>query len=78
VGCAPLPVAPRDAPEWAGITHWADELAPCIDQATRMLGVVSYPYLPTDVDRALHRAAVDIGRGQTVNKVPVGVYFGTP
>ena len=23
-----------DAPEWAGITDWADELAPCIDQAT--------------------------------------------
>ena len=38
-----------DAPGWAGITDWADELAPCIDQATRMLGVVRYPYMPTDV-----------------------------
>lgn len=27
-----------DAPEWAGITDWADELAPCIDQARRMFG----------------------------------------
>jgi choline dehydrogenase-like flavoprotein len=27
-----------NAPEGAGITDWADELAPCIDQATRMLG----------------------------------------
>ena len=34
-----------DAREWAGITDWADELAPCIDQATRMLGVVRYPGL---------------------------------
>ena len=27
-----------DAPEWASITDWADELAPRLDQATRMLG----------------------------------------
>ena len=27
-----------DAPEWAGITDWADELAPYFDQAKRMLG----------------------------------------
>ena len=32
-----------DAPEWAGITDWAGELAPYIDQATRMLGVVRVP-----------------------------------
>jgi cholesterol oxidase len=67
-----------DAPEWAGITDWADELAPHIDQATRMLGVVRYPYLPTDVDRAIQQVALEIGRGETVNKAPVGVYFGTP
>ncbi len=38
-----LYVPPRkffDAPEWAGITGWAGELAPYIDQASRMLGVV--------------------------------------
>jgi cholesterol oxidase len=67
-----------DASEWAGITDWADELAPCLDQATRMLGVVRYPYMPTDADRALHQAAIEIGRGETFNKAPVGVYFGTP
>ncbi len=39
-----------DAREWASITDWADELAPHYDQATRMLGAVRYPYLPTDVD----------------------------
>jgi cholesterol oxidase len=67
-----------DAPGWAGITDWADELAPCIDQARRMLGVVRYPYMPTDVDRALQQVATEMGRGDTFNKAPVGVYFGSP
>jgi cholesterol oxidase len=67
-----------DAREWAGITDWADELAPHVDQATRMLGVVRYPYMPTDVDRVLHEVAIEMGRGETFNKAPVGVYFGTP
>ncbi len=58
-----------DAPEWAGITDWADELAPYFDQATRMLGVVRYPYMPTDVDRDhpagrdRHRARGDLQQG---------------
>ena len=67
-----------DAAEWASITDWADELAPCIDQARRMLGVVRYPYMPTDVDRYIQQVAVEIGRGETFNKAPVGVYFGSP
>jgi cholesterol oxidase len=67
-----------DAPGWAGITDWADELAPCIDQATRMLGVVRYPYMPTDVDRYMHQVAIEMGRGESFNKAPVGVYFGSP
>jgi cholesterol oxidase len=67
-----------DAPEWAAITDWADELAPYIDQATRMLGVVRYPYMPTDVDRVLQQVATEMGRGETFNKAPVGVYFGSP
>ena len=76
-----LYVPPRkffDAPEWAGITDWADELAPYIDQASRMLGVVRYPYLPTDVDRYMKDVAIEMGRGETFNKTPVGVYFGRP
>jgi cholesterol oxidase len=67
-----------DAPEWADITDWADELAPHLDQATRMLGVVRYPYMPTDVDRVLQQVAIEMGRGETFNKAPVGVYFGSP
>jgi cholesterol oxidase len=67
-----------DAPGWAGITDWADELAPCYDQARRMLGVVRYPYMPTDVDRTMQQVAIEMGRGETFNKAPVGVYFGRP
>jgi cholesterol oxidase len=67
-----------DAPEWAHITDWADELAPFIDQARRMLGVVRYPYMPTDVDRYMHEVAIEMGVGHTFNKAPVGVYFGSP
>ena len=67
-----------DAPGWAGITDWADELAPCIDQARRMLGVVRYPYMPTDVDRYMRQVAIEMGRGESFNNAPVGVYFGSP
>jgi cholesterol oxidase len=67
-----------DAPEWSGITDWGDELAPHLDQASRMLGVVRYPYMPTDVDRVLQQVATENGRGETFNKAPVGVYFGSP
>jgi cholesterol oxidase len=76
-----LYVPPRkffDAPEWACITDWAGELAPYLDQASRMLGVVRYPYLPTDADRYIRQVAVEMGRGDTFNKAPVGVYFGRP
>lgn len=67
-----------DAPEWAGITDWASELAPCIDQASRMLGVMRVPYMPTDVDRHMRQVAIDMGHGDTFNRAPVGVYFGSP
>jgi hypothetical protein len=42
-----------------------------------MLGVVRYPYMPTDVDRYIQQVAIEMGRGQTFNKAPVGVYFGS-
>lgn len=67
-----------NAPAWSYITDWADELAPFIDQARRMFGVVRYPYLPTDVDRYMQQVALDMDVGQTFNKAPVGVYFGSP
>jgi len=67
-----------DAPEWAGITDWADEVAPYVDQASRMLGVVRVPYMDTGVDRLMREVARDMGKGDSYNRAPVGVYFGTP
>jgi cholesterol oxidase len=67
-----------EASEWAGITDWAGELAPCIDQAMRMLGVVRVPYMDTQVDRLMRDVAEEMGKGHSFNKAPVGVYFGTP
>jgi cholesterol oxidase len=66
------------APEWAGITDWGEELAPCIDQASRMLGVERVPYMDTDVDRLMRDVATDMGVGDSYNRAPVGVYFGEP
>jgi cholesterol oxidase len=42
-----------------------------------MLGAVRYPYMPTDVDRVMRQVAIEMGRGETFNKAPVGVYFGS-
>jgi len=78
---ATLYVPPKrffEAPEWAGTTDWAAELAPFIDQATRMLGVVRVPYLDTAADRLMREVATDMGVGHTFNKAPVGIYFGEP
>ena len=60
-----------DAPGWAGITDWADELAPCYDQARRMLGVVRYlTCQPTSI--GICDRSSTWGEGN-VNKAPVGV-----
>lgn len=67
-----------EAPEWGDITDWADELAPFIDQAQRMLGVQRLPYLPNDIDRLMLKAAATLGRGASFNQAPAGVYFGQP
>ena len=68
-----------DAPEWAGITDWADELAPHFDQATpdarrRPLPVHAHRRRPGPCSRSRSRWAA----GETFNKAPVGVYFGSP
>jgi cholesterol oxidase len=64
-----------DDPQWAGITDWADELAPHYDQAERMLGVVRYGRT-TRADVAIRRVADRMGVGETFHPTPVGVYFG--
>jgi cholesterol oxidase len=67
-----------EAREWAGITDWADEFAPFIDQARRMLGVVRVPYMDTTADRLMREVATEMGVGHTYNRAPVGIYFGDP
>ncbi|MGK5678435.1 GMC oxidoreductase [Actinoplanes sp. URMC 104] len=64
-------------PRWAGITDWADELAPFYDQASRMLGVTEQPTMtPSDV--VIRRVADEMGAGATFRRTPVGVFFGKP
>ncbi|WP_436527216.1 FAD-dependent oxidoreductase [Actinoplanes sp. HUAS TT8] len=64
-------------PHWAGITDWADELAPHYDQASRMLGVTEQPTMtPSDV--VIKQVADDMGVGHTFRRTPVGVFFGEP
>ena len=61
--------------QWAGITDWADELAPYYDQAARMLGVVKYEG-ETPSDLVMKSVAEDMGVGHTYTTTPVGVFFG--
>jgi cholesterol oxidase len=67
-----------EAKEWSSITDWADEMAPYIDQANRMLGVVRVPYMDTHTDRLMREVATDMGHRESYNRAPVGVYFGSP
>ncbi|WP_036555523.1 GMC oxidoreductase [Nocardioides insulae] len=67
-----------EAPEWSHITDWSEELAPAVDQASRMLGVERVPYMLTDFDRNMKAVAEDMGVGHSFNRAPVGVYFGSP
>lgn len=66
-----------DDPQWAGITDWQTELAPHYATAQRMLGVVENP-CDGPVERLMHDTAVELGRGETFRRTPVGVFFGEP
>jgi cholesterol oxidase len=62
-------------PQWAHITDWRSELAPCYAQARKMLGVVTNPsQTPADVE--LKRLAGQFGTGDSFELTPVGVFFG--
>jgi cholesterol oxidase len=64
-------------PQWSTITDWAAELDTHYDQASRMLGVASYPRL-TPADVALRAVAERMGVGSSFQLTPVGVFLGTP
>lgn len=72
----PLP-AFFDDPHWGAITDWAAELDPYYDQASRMLGVTTYPGV-TAADEVMRRVAGEMGAADTFVHTPVGVYFGEP
>jgi len=62
-------------PQWSDITDWKRELEPWYEQARRMLGVETNPYLsPSDV--AMQGAAAKMGVGDTFKMAPLGIYFG--
>ncbi len=69
------PPAFFDDPHWAGITDWADELAPYYDQARRMLGVTAYPRMSPS-DHVMKAVADDLGVGESFHATDVGVLFG--
>ncbi len=69
------PQAFFDDPHWAGITDWADELAPYYDQAQRMLGVTSYPSMSPS-DHVMKSVADSLGVGGSFGPTDVGVLFG--
>jgi cholesterol oxidase len=62
-------------PSWAHIADWKSELAPYYDQAKRMLGVVTNPFV-TPADKAMQQVAEEMGVGESYHQAPVGVFFG--
>ncbi|NYG55503.1 FAD-dependent oxidoreductase [Nocardioides perillae] len=64
-----------DDPHWAHVTDWADELAPCYDQARRMLGVTTYTRT-TPADRVVRAVAEELGVEDTFGPTDVGVVLG--
>lgn len=63
-------------PQWAGLAEdWAAELAPCFDEAERMLGVVEYDE-DDDASKLLQRVGERLGAGDTHRRAPVGIFLG--
>lgn len=60
---------------WNDPIPWGDALRPHYDTARRMLGVARNPRT-TPADRVLREVAGDMGRADTFEATPVGVYFG--
>lgn len=60
---------------WANMCDWEKTLAPYYDQAERMLGVETNPFLsPSDIE--LRKAADKLGYGDSFQMAPLGIYFG--
>jgi cholesterol oxidase len=64
-------------PQWSSLADWRRVLAPYYDQAKRMLGVTTNPFL-TPADEAMQAVAAQMGAAETFRMAPVGVLFGPP
>src|SRR5699024_9231645 len=64
-------------PAWGHIADWKAELDPYYEQASRMLGVTTYPR-QTPADQVIQKVAHDMGAADTFGHTPVGVLFGKP
>jgi cholesterol oxidase len=62
---------------WAGMADWGSLLDPYFDQAERMLGVEVNPFFSPS-DAALKKVAERMGRGDSFQMTPLGVFFGKP
>lgn len=62
-------------PAWSHIKDWKTELMPYYQKAKFMLGTNKYPRFYPE-DQILQEVAQDMGRGDSFDKVEVGVYFG--
>ncbi len=74
----PVPDSPFfQAPSWAHLADWQNELAPFYDRARRMMGTVANPHLAAG-DLALKTLARQLGRKGHFRPTDVAVYFGAP
>lgn len=65
------------AEEWCHLADWMGELKPYYEVANRMLGTAANPrFWPAD--HALAEIAGELGRSDTFETTPVGIYFGEP
>ena len=63
------------APSWKHLNDWKHELRPHYDTAYRMLGVARNPRL-WPADDKCREIAEELGRGDSFEPLPVGVFFG--
>ncbi|MDB4986436.1 MAG: putative cholesterol oxidase [Myxococcaceae bacterium] len=66
-----------EAPSWAHLGNWKQELQPHYATARRMLGAATYPG-DTPGDRVLRQIASEMGREEHFHKTDVAVFFGQP
>ncbi len=71
------PKAFFEGEEWRDLADWEAELTPFYEMADRMLGTAENPrFWPAD--DLLYEIAKDLGKEETFEPTPVGIFFGEP